>query len=280
MLGKRDTTLLLLSLSFTLLCTLCSTLLSQVTSTTIQSSADPSLDDILVRLQKNLIRYKTTVPNFFCDEHVVSELHASGRPFIYTVTDSTFRLERSDASPLELKESREIKLINKKPETAQTLKGPAIFTGAFSDALDILSLDRKRCYDYHLGPSQRVHHKVLLVIDYTLKDTAIDDQSCPGPERHNGAAFIDPENMQVMRLEMHTPNHKISPGTYASWTWSIDYAPVVFDNEPFWMPTTITSRAEGITQRQDWSFVATYRNYHKLTVTSKILPDVDYNPKQ
>jgi hypothetical protein len=51
----------------------------------------PTLHDILQRLQENLDQYKTRVPNFFSDEHVVSyEAGAVGPRFNTTVTDSKF----------------------------------------------------------------------------------------------------------------------------------------------------------------------------------------------
>jgi hypothetical protein len=45
--------------------------------------------------------------------------------------------------------------------------------------------------------------------------------------------------------------------------------------EIFWMPSTIASRTtsgSGTFHAIVWSYRASYRNYHKLEVTSRILP--------
>jgi len=258
--------------------------------------ADLTLEAILIRLQNNLTVYRATVPDFFCDEHVVSAMYIQHQPYGRTTTDSIFRLRRLEARKSltdksgaddsgadklihRFIESREIKTVDKKPAKKQGLSGPAIFAGAFSNALQVVSLELSRCYNYHLVPHQRLHRRPVLVIDYALKDTAINDQACPGPEPHSGRAFIDPQTMEIVRMEQRTPNHEINPGVYGPWVWSIDYAEVIFNDTPFWMPKTVTSTATAKDSRFEWTFVATYRDYHKLTVTSRILPEVDYNPK-
>ena len=58
-----------------------------------------------------------------------------------------------------------------------------------------------------------------------------------------------------------------------SWSWYIDYARVMMDGKPFWLPRTISSKASSLDGgRYKWSFLATYSNYHLMTVTSTILP--------
>ncbi len=275
-----------------LLLTLPSLLFARQSNPQPPKPTDLTLDAILIRLQNNLAVYRTTVPDFFCDEHVVSTMYIQHEPYGRTTTDSIFRLRRSEAgksltdkaatyrSLHRFIESREIKTVDKKPAKKQGLSGPAIFAGAFSNALQVVSLELGDCYNYHLVPHQRLHRHPILVVDYALKSTAIDNQACPGPEMHRGRAFIDPQTMEIVRLEQRTPDHEINPGVYGPWTWSIDYDEVIFNDKPFWMPKIVTSIATAKDSRFEWTFVATYRNYHKLTVTSHILPDVDYNQKQ
>jgi hypothetical protein len=92
---------------------------------------------------------------------------------------------------------------------------------------------------------------------------------------------IDPVSMQITRMELTTPHHTIFRGTWfeapvtGEWTLAIDYAPVVLGGETFWMPSTITSRAingRGSFHSTVWTFEATYSNYHRLEVNSRILP--------
>jgi hypothetical protein len=56
---------------------------------------------------------------------------------------------------------------------------------------------------------------------------------------------------------------------------TVDYAPVIFGAQTFWMPSLITLQATGAAgtfHQTVWSYRASYRNFHKLEVTSRILP--------
>jgi hypothetical protein len=252
-----------------------------------QSSQAPkpelTVDAILLRMQSNLDRYRALVPNFFCDEHLVSDMFVRDSLYRRTTTESIFRLKRSGSQKLHAMfvESRQIKTVNKKPAKDQTLQGPAIFAGAFSNAMTAVSLEFKSCYDYKLVPHGKLHRHPVLIVDYTLKEEAArSDKKCPGPEINYGRAYIDPQIMQVVRLEQTTPHSEIATGIYGEWTWTIDYDKVALNNNLFWMPKKITSTAKSDALTAEWYFTATYRNYHEMTVTSRILPDVDYDPKK
>ena len=82
----------------------------------------------------------------------------------------------------------------------------------------------------------------------------------------------------VLRIEASVPGHEITRGVFGLWTWSIDYAPVPLEGKSFWMPKTIESRAVPNGGGVTWSFVARYRNYHKLEVTSHIVGDPNTLP--
>lgn len=87
--------------------------------------------------------------------------------------------------------------------------------------------------------------------------------------------------MQMTHLDLTTPHHTITEGdTYRSpfmgeRVITVNYAPVLLGGETFWMPSTIDMRVtsgSGTFHKSVWSFRATYRNYHKLEVKSRILP--------
>jgi hypothetical protein len=197
-------------------------------------------------------------------------MQQNGMPLFVTLTDSIFRLKRSDHdNQTQLAESREIKTVDHKPsKDAQILKGPAIFSGAFSNATAIVTFDEKACYTYHLTTSLSDHR---YVIEYATKAAKDRDKHCLMQESSTGRAFIDPLTMQIERIECRTPNHPL-PGTRALWTWSIDYGKVLLNGKTFWLPKKITAEVAGYSTPVEWSFDATYRNYHELTVTSRIVP--------
>lgn len=244
------------------------------------SPSAPNLQQILLRLQDNVWDYRANVPNFFADEHVVSTLQQLGRSEVRTTTDSIFRLVRSHTigEGQTFTESREIRLVNKKPAKGDDIRGPAIFSGAFSTAAAVVSLEMAHCYDYTLKPTATLNRAPAILIDFALKPEVVNDESCPGPERQSGRAWIDPANFQTLRVEMVIPNHKDNNGIRVLWRWKVDFAPVAFDSKQFWMPRTITSQAEANDGSAVWAFTADYSNYHKLIVKSRIITDVDDNP--
>jgi hypothetical protein len=112
-----------------------------------------------------------------------------------------------------------------------------------------------------------------LVIEYALKPSLPASAGCPVREETKGRAFIDPSSMQIVRLEQQRPQHIEAVGLTVAWSWSVDYAPVVLDGKPFWLPKTIHSQASTISgSRHEWNFLANYSHYHLMTVTSTILP--------
>ena len=240
-----------------------------------------TLHEILLHLEENLSDYLANVPNFFCDEHVISDIDLPNRKRTFrTTTDSVFSLRGATTTgkTRAFGETREVKRVNGAPASGGPIRGPAIFTGAFSAALSVVSLEMSRCYNYTLEPPGQLGMTPALAISYATKPWALSDKFCPGPERESGRAWIDPVTFHLLRIVMRTPNHRMDPSTLALWTWSVDYAPVTFDAKQFWMPKTISTKAKANDIPVDWSFTATYSNYHKLTVTSHIITDVDDNP--
>ena len=237
-----------------------------------QQLSSPALDRILSQLEINLSRYDHQVPNFFCTEHVTSSLlYAKKRQS--TVTDSIFRVERSLSGTLT--ESREIKAINGSPAEGHQLGGPVILAGVFSGGLDAVSLRQNACMTYTLQPVEPGRQNAPYVIQFATLPDAAHHPQCVLKEAGTGRVLVDPATMQVTRMELKAPNHHINPTEVGAWDISIDYAPTAFAGQSFWMPTTIKS-TETSTARDYppavYSFSATYTDYHKLEVTSHIVP--------
>jgi hypothetical protein len=261
--------------------------LAQGPSHTPPLTEQADLAEILVRLQANQAAYLHNVPNFFCDEHVVSKLKVvakqteiSGYSNEKRVTDSIFRVMRSNStnSPFHLTESRELRTVDGRPAFEDHLSGPAILSGAFTAATSMVTLELAHCFNYRMENRRQIGNNQAIVIDYELQPSAVSDEGCPGPEAMQGRAFISPTDFHIIRVEATIPEHEIYPGVISQWTWSINYAPVVFDHTQFWMPKTIVTKAVKNDHLTTWSFAATYSNYHKLTVSSHIVTDVGSNP--
>jgi hypothetical protein len=246
-----------------------------------QTPQSPSLEDVLGRLQSNLDHYDNAVPSFFCDEHVVSQVFPS-QAHQDAITDSVFRLKRVvNHGTTTLEESREVKTVNGKPATSQDIGGPSVLSGAFEGGLAVVSLSQKACMNYTLERIKRNDPKAPYIVRFSSMLTPQNSAGCLLQEEGKGRVFIDPGTMQITRMELTTPHHTIAPESYYSskvvgeWVISVDYAPVVLDGQSFWMPATIASRAtsaKGTYHATTWSFRATYRNFHKLEVSSRIVP--------
>ena len=260
-------------------------LLAAAYSAVAQQVKPPTLDEVIQRLQKNLDQYDSDVPSFFCDEHIVSRLV----PDLHdreTVTDSVFRLKRvvNRDHTTSLEESREVKTVNGRAAKSQEIDGPSLLQGAFEGSLAVVSVSQQTCMNYTLERGKRNDEKAPIVVRFASVLTPENAGGCLLREDGKGRVLIDPATMQIIRMELTIPHHTIIPGdTYNSptkgeWVLSVDYAPVLLNGETFWMPATIISRAissPGTFHATEWSFSATYRNYHKLEVTSRIIPRGD-----
>jgi hypothetical protein len=247
-----------------------------------QKTKPPALNEILTRLQENLEQYDARVPSFFCDEHLVSrmipDLHDR-----QTVTDSVFRLKRivnADRTTA-LEESREVKSVNDKPATSQKIDVPTLLDGAFEGGLAVVSLNQQVCMNYTLERSRRNAPAAPYIVRFASVLTPENTGRCLLQENGKGQVFIDPATMQITRLELITPHHTVIRGdrydapVVGDRVLSVDYAPVLLEGQSFWMPVAIASTitsGRGTFHATVWSFKASYRNFHKLEVTSRILP--------
>jgi hypothetical protein len=166
-----------------------------------------------------------------------------------------------------------VQAINGTPATGQNVHGPAILSGVFSRGLDAVSLSQKACMNYTLYPIVPEHSNDPYVIRFDTLPGARRQSQCVLKEEGSGRVFIDPTTMQVTRMELTAPHHRINTGEVGVWNISIDYAPVSFVGQIFWMPATISSTATPTEAYIPtvYSFSARYSDYHKLEVTSRIL---------
>jgi len=252
-----------------------------------QNTETPTLEAILERLQQNLDRYDATIPSFFCDEHVVSSIGDPYRLLVsLTVTDSNFRLKRvpNPDGTITLQESHEVKTVNGRPATGDSVNGPAYLSGAFSNGLALVSLSQKACMTYSLAPIKPVDTRKPIIVQFASVDASERPTDCLMQEDIGGRVSIDPATMQIRRMEFHAPNHVIGPESKTSngvrtppvvgtWDVTVEYAPVLLGGKSFWLPTKTSETMIDRTRKNEWSYDAAYRNYHKLEATSRILPD-------
>lgn len=241
-----------------------------------QRTKTPTLTEILDRLEANLNHYDADVPSLFCDEHAVSSLIEPGVPDQNTITDSVFRLKRvrEPDRRTTLAETREIKTVDGEPATSQHMDGPTQLNGVFEGGLAVVSRNQTACMDYALQRINRNRPTGPYVVRFATVPGPQKSADCLLQEESSGRAFIDPASMQITHLEISTPRHTIASHLVGKRKVTVEYAPVLLGGETYWMPSVITMRnTSGFGFHMIvWSFRATYRNYHRLEVTSRILP--------
>jgi hypothetical protein len=247
-----------------------------------QGAKGPTLGEVLQRLEANLKAYDAGVPSLFCEEHVVSSRTEPHERDLNTTTDSVFRLKRvpQGADTTMLQESREIKSVNGRPASSAVVGVPTLLTGIFEGGLAVVSVDQTSCMNYKL---ERRKSSGEIVVSFATFLTLSNTADCFLQEKSKGRVVIDAASMQVKRLEIETPRHVIDEGDeyeeaeVGRRELTVDYAPVLLGTGTFWMPSAIGMRTTSGSSfdMTVWSFQATYRNYHKLEVTSRILSRPD-----
>jgi len=239
------------------------------------------LDGILRRLEENLQRYDREVPSFYCDEHSVSEI-TPGTRWDRTEADSIFRLKRetSAGGRMSLAESREVKMVDGRPSSSAAWDAPATIEGAFEGGLAVVSMSQQACMEYDLQHEEHGQY----VVSFRTRNESLKNDACLLHEKAHGRALIDPGSLEVTHLELSMPQHRLrtggssqwySPPRKGEWVIAVDYAPVILDGRSFWMPSSVRSRVTSdpnTFHSKTWTFQASYRDFHKLEVVSRILP--------
>lgn len=236
-----------------------------------------SLEAILMRLQVHHWEYERNVPDFFADEWAVSEMHGMQTSKMQTISESEFRLRRGDRNvfPPELIETRTVLRSNGVAVSGNRLNGPSILIGAFSNGLAMVTLQQRVCFNFRIARHREVHHAAAFAIEYEIKPHASEIPGCVPWPGTRGEAVVDANTFDTLRFQMYVPRYPVVPGMEGPWRWSVEYAPVILDGKHYSLPSKITSNAESLDGRFVWSFSASYRNYHKLSVTSHIITNVD-----
>ena len=240
-----------------------------------------TLDLVLDRLQQNVLEYYSSIPSFFCSEHVLSESEHPGflNGSVHQVSDSQFRLRRKvmPTQQVTLEESRVVETVNGKPlparhEETPDLSGPSLLIGGFSESLKLASALGRACYAYRLEPVRPGHESDPLLLVFTNLPKKLRGPACPPYADISGRAIIDPTLMRVLHIQQTTRNHEIVPSLFGTWTWSVDYSRVLMGGKPFWLPTRTESYSFADRNSARWRYTAAYSNCHKLEVTSTMLP--------
>ncbi|HEV2690937.1 MAG TPA: hypothetical protein VGV35_20415 [Bryobacteraceae bacterium] len=235
------------------------------------------LDQVLPRIQANVAQFTASLPDFVCNEKITSSKLSGGNVTKQNVNESTFVgvQKRNERGGLQYQETREVTAVDgKKAGKSQKLKGPFLLTGGFSGILSA-------AFDAHVAPARNykleaaepLNGKTMLVVAFSTKESQADIGANLGRkgfrQQDTGRIWVDPESMQVARLESLIVN---TPGDYPLWFTSVDYARVEIGGKAFWMPKFVRSELRKSSSEQPVKrFEAEYTKYRKFDVSSGIV---------
>lgn len=235
----------------------------------------PKLEQILPRVQEHVSVFEHSLPDFICDETIISRELMRGRVHQQTVIASAFRGMQHKEEGRAFTESRKIQTIDGKPAPPdQPLKGPFFFGGGFSSVLDeIFSPENAQYFNFKMEGKQKLKGKAAWVISLETKkgQKEILYREIFGSKtaiKGNGKAWIDPETLNAMRIEFEYQN----PLFEGDLEVSVDYAPAEINGQTFWMPKTVTAEqtVPSRTVPIAGQYIASYSNYHQFNVSHKI----------
>jgi hypothetical protein len=239
------------------------------------AQAVPRAGQVLASVQENVKQFAASLPNFVCDETIVSRELAAGRVRHETVIESVFiGTQKNDAKGRPFTESREIKTIDGHDAArGQQPRGSFFVGGGFSSILVAL-FAQNNIEHYKVIGAEKLEGRDTLVIKFTTRtdQVVLLDQDIFGTNfmsKGTGKAWIDRESMHVVRLELQFLNPPVFDSTLSE---SIDYAPVVINGKTFWMPKRLSAE---LTQKSAKAplvgqYIAEYSNYHKFEVSVRM----------
>jgi hypothetical protein len=239
-----------------------------------------SIDQILQRVQANVNDFEHSLPDFICEEQITSRELMAGAVQNESVIRSSFRgIQHKDDRDKPFTEVREIVTVNgRQAPPGQPLVGPFLFGGGFSSILDETFARRNAPYfKYKLIGSEKVGDRSALVITF---ETRADQKALLHREalggltilQGKGKAWIDPESMNIIRLELQHLNHLNPEFKEGLLAVSVDYAEVVINGRKFWMPKMVKAEQTVPNPKVPVTgqYIAEYSNYHQFNVSVKI----------
>jgi hypothetical protein len=237
----------------------------------------PNLKQVLERVQDHVSEFEHGLPDFICDETITSRELWGGKVKHETIVDSAFMGRQTQVeSGRPFTESRDIRTINGRPAPqGQELKAPFLFEGGFSSTLvEIFARENAPYFNYSLSGTELLEGQTALVIKFETRNRQkkLLYRDLFGQRSYlngRGKAWIDPESMNVIRLELHYLDPPAGEGELQV---SIDYAAVTINDKTFWMPRLVTAE-QTIPNAKipvGGQYVAEYSNYHHFKVSHKI----------
>ncbi|MEP6714993.1 MAG: hypothetical protein ABJC09_05430 [Terriglobia bacterium] len=235
----------------------------------------PDIDQILTRVQTNLAAFDAALPDFVANEKVVSKNVVGGIVRQRRETESLFTCVRAAGEAgSRLIETREVLAVDGKPvKKGRKAKGPYLFGGAVASLLHgTFSVKTSVFQKYKFAGEETLDGRRVFDIAFATKDGQTGLALMVGSKRifpkDSGRALVDPESMQVLRLERTFTGLPNSTEI----TLIVDYSAVTIEGKSLLLPKTVTSERREIGSKPPRSrtYTAEYSGYRKFSVDTAI----------
>ena len=235
----------------------------------------PSANDVLAQVRTNVDAYMATLPDLFCEERYLSQRFNDGHQQETQTTVSTFRVRRLSGppDPKHSRESRLVREVDGAPAHGDRIKGPYTLDGGFDRALELFTAARD-CFTFALAPSA---DPAQIHLTFAAKPSL--PASCPAADAgRTGEATLDAASKQVLALRQTMPHPQGGGDSWTPLRFTITFAPVSLGSRTFYTPQTIQTKLDRRGSSEYMQSIAQYSNYHKLEVTSTVLPTAPAEP--
>ena len=235
--------------------------------------APPDLAHAMAALRDYVDRLETSVPNFVCHERIVSSLYLKDKLRRQTKAESTLtttHIKKEDRN--DFAEARAEMTINGKRTKRNQIDGPFVWSGgpAYGDLHILFNSNRgELCMDRRLTGQVKLDDKDALLIETHPSPAVGTDENCHlWQVSSNDKIWLDPQTLNVMRIESFNPPARRVPG--ANLTLTVDYQPVTFDGVEYWLPSHFISRLDFLYEQKYLQYEAWFTDYHKYGAESVI----------
>jgi hypothetical protein len=234
------------------------------TSLLAQQSAPASTPD---RARISMNQIWSSLPDFVCNEKIISTLVEKGKTKQQRVIESVFMIQRKTDSTAthSIVESRELTAIGKKAvaKNAKLPDLPLSFDGLAANILFISDVP-----GYRPGAAGNLEGRLSVRITFsTGKSQEFVQLEFP-------AAVMGAQIDTQARSALHVENRLASLQRAGGIPVSADFQTVVIDGKPYWLPRLVRAEAT-IGKTQNAAYVAEYTDCRKFEVTTQIRPVLD-----
>ena len=210
----------------------------------------------------------SSLPDFVCNEKIVSSLVENGKTKEQRAIESVFMIQRKTKEGTAIHsivESRELTTIGKKPaaKNAKLPELPLSFDGLAANILFISDVP-----GYRPGATGDLEGRLSVRIAFSTRKSQ-EFVQLEFPAVIMGAQ-IDTQSSGALHVENRLASLQRAGGVPVS----ADFQSVVIDGKPYWLPRQV--RAQAATgKNQNAVYVAEYTNCRKFEVTTQIRPVSD-----